>query len=112
MDDKDKMKNKFILDACCGGRMMWINKKHPNTLYIDIREENKGHIPQQINHEVKPDIVIDFHGFGPHNYKYRNFVKCLSKIEGKKGWKKPDIKKKKRKKVKKVVKKVDNLAVV
>lgn len=59
-----------------------------------------------------PDIVIDFHGFGPNSYKYKNFVKCLSKIEGKKGWKKPDIKKKKRKKVKKVVKKVDNLVVV
>ena len=33
---------KFILDACCSGRMMWFNKKHPNATYIDIRKESKG----------------------------------------------------------------------
>jgi len=29
---------KKILDACCGGRMCWINKMHPNALYVDIRK--------------------------------------------------------------------------
>ena len=24
---------KKILDACCGGRMFWFDKKHPNVLY-------------------------------------------------------------------------------
>lgn len=42
------MNSKFILDACCGGRMFWFNKKHPNTLYIDLRPE------------VFPDAVQDF----------------------------------------------------
>ncbi len=37
-----EMENKYILDACCGGKCFWFNKKHPNTLYIDIRKEEKG----------------------------------------------------------------------
>lgn len=56
------MKDKFILDACCGGRMMWFNKNHPNTLYIDNRQAIKGHINNKEckGHEVRPDIVMDF----------------------------------------------------
>jgi SAM-dependent methyltransferase len=42
------MTEKFILDATAGNRMMWFNKTHPNTLYIDIRPE------------VAPDIVMDW----------------------------------------------------
>ena len=46
MTSKDNvtLSDKFILDACCGGRMMWFNKNHPNCLYIDIRKEEKGYI--------------------------------------------------------------------
>ena len=39
---------KFILDATAGFRMMWFNKKHPNTIYLDCRPE------------CEPDIVGDF----------------------------------------------------
>lgn len=28
-----------ILDACCGGRMFYFEKNHPNVLYIDRRFE-------------------------------------------------------------------------
>jgi len=54
--------DKFILDACCGGRMMWFEKHHPNAVYIDNRLANKGHIQKGFNpnHEVRPDIVMDF----------------------------------------------------
>ena len=51
---------KFILDACCGGRMFWFNKNHPNTLYIDNRQEKAGHITSKSKHSVNPDIVMDF----------------------------------------------------
>lgn len=34
-----KMKDKIILDACCGPRMMWFNKHHPSAIYMDIRRE-------------------------------------------------------------------------
>ena len=54
------MKDKFILDACCGGRMMWFNKKHPNTIYIDKRKEKKGFISEQPNSEINPDIIMNF----------------------------------------------------
>jgi len=36
-----------ILDACCGKRAFWYNKKYPGTIYIDVRES------------VKPDVVMD-----------------------------------------------------
>jgi DNA segregation ATPase FtsK/SpoIIIE-like protein len=29
---------KTILDVCCGSRMFWFNKKHPDALYLDIRD--------------------------------------------------------------------------
>lgn len=56
------MSEKFILDACCGGRMMWFNKHHPNAIYIDNRVAKKGHIQNghNPNHEVNPDIIMDF----------------------------------------------------
>lgn len=54
------MQDKFILDACCGGRMFWFNKQHPNTLYIDQRIAEVGHRKHRPKHEVKPDIVMDF----------------------------------------------------
>jgi len=56
----DEIPNKFILDPCCGGKMMWVNKNHPNVLYGDIRRIEKGHIKEQRNHSVNPDILIDF----------------------------------------------------
>ena len=36
-----------ILDLSAGNRAVWMNKKHPDALYLDIRPE------------VKPDIVCD-----------------------------------------------------
>lgn len=39
--------SKFILDATAGYKMMWMNKHHPNTIYLDQRTE------------CKPDIVGD-----------------------------------------------------
>lgn len=48
-----------ILDACCGSRMFWFDKGHPDTTFMDIREHYEelpsGHV---IN--VKPDVVADF----------------------------------------------------
>ena len=54
------MKDKFILDACCGPRHMWVNKKHPNAIYIDKRQEKKGFHPFRKNTVVQPDILMDF----------------------------------------------------
>ena len=42
------MNDKFILDACCGFRMMWFDKEHKNTLFLDNRKE------------VNPNLIGDF----------------------------------------------------
>lgn len=48
-----------ILDACCGSRMFWYDKKEPHTTYMDIRkyyeELPTGHV---VN--VDPDVQADF----------------------------------------------------
>lgn len=54
------MKKKIILDACCGGKMFWFNKNHPNALYMDIRRRPKGFMKVRPNFEVQPDEVGDF----------------------------------------------------
>jgi len=54
------MKDKFILDACCGGRCFWFNKQHPNAVYIDNRIRGKGHVDDRFNHCIKPDMLMDF----------------------------------------------------
>ena len=51
---------KLILDACCGGKMFWYNKNHPNATYMDNRKDEKGHSQFRPNHEVMPDIIADF----------------------------------------------------
>lgn len=58
-----ELKNKYILDACCSVKGMWYNKNHPNALYIDIRDEDKGFIKEkgkELNYEIHPDMVADF----------------------------------------------------
>jgi len=52
------MEDKFILDACCGKRMMWFDKKQENTIYQDERLE------------VNPTTVGDFRDM---NYKDKFF---------------------------------------
>ena len=52
--------NKFILDACCGPKHFWLDKNHKNTLYIDIRKEDKGFMKTRYNRCVQPNAVLDF----------------------------------------------------
>lgn len=47
-----------ILDACCGSRMFWFDKGHPDVTFMDIREEEFEIHKKKVN--VKPDVVGDF----------------------------------------------------
>lgn len=47
-----------ILDACCGSRMFWFEKDHPDVTYMDIRQEKFEIHAKKVN--VDPDIVGDF----------------------------------------------------
>ena len=50
---------KTILDACCGSRMFWFDKNHPDVVYMDNRElETVPCDGRTLN--IKPDIVADF----------------------------------------------------
>jgi hypothetical protein len=51
---------KIILDACCGGRMMWFQKKHSSVLYTDNRIMSPKKFCNGATLEVAPDIVMDF----------------------------------------------------
>lgn len=53
------MSKKIILDACCGSRMFWFDKKHPNVLFQDIRDAEYV-LCDGRKLEVHPDIVADF----------------------------------------------------
>lgn len=48
-----------ILDACCGGRMMWYQKNHPGTLYVDERRFAEKMSNGQ-NFKVDPDMIVDY----------------------------------------------------
>ena len=54
MDEK-----KMILDACCGSRMFWFDKTHPNVLFQDIRDAEYI-LCDGRKLEVHPDVVADF----------------------------------------------------
>lgn len=72
MNDVVSLKDKFILDACCGGRMFWVNKQHPNAIYMDIR---KDVLPLKerwgINFSVEPDIIGDFRKMSFSNKSFK-----------------------------------------
>lgn len=51
--------SKYILDACCGPRGWWHNKKHPLAIYTDIRKGEYELCPGRTI-QVDPDTVADF----------------------------------------------------
>jgi ubiquinone/menaquinone biosynthesis C-methylase UbiE len=51
--------SKKILDACCGSKMFWFDKEHPDVIYADNRKES--HILcDQRELIINPDIISDF----------------------------------------------------
>jgi hypothetical protein len=79
---------KLILDACCGGKMMWFNKNHPNALYIDIRSEDNMFIPGRPEFSVEPDEIVDFRSmhYPDGQFKLVVFDPPHLKRAGKNGW--------------------------
>ena len=50
---------KAILDACCGSRMFWFDRRHPDVVFMDRREETHT-LCDGRTLEIKPDLVGDF----------------------------------------------------
>lgn len=59
MESKIDLKDKKILDATCGSKMMWFEKNHPNTLYADKRTETHTLCDGRVL-EINPDVEYDF----------------------------------------------------
>ena len=68
------MSKKFILDACCGPRYMWFNKKHPNTLYLDLRDEILQLSEKYGDIKISPDKVMDFRNLQLPNKSFKLVV--------------------------------------
>ena len=57
--------NPPVLDACCGGRMMWFDKEDDRAVFADIRSEKMkiSHHPSQKGRSdvvISPDVLSDF----------------------------------------------------
>lgn len=50
---------KCILDACCGSRMFWFNRKHPGVVFMDCRELEDT-LCDGRKLVIRPDVVGDF----------------------------------------------------
>ena len=48
-----------VLDACCGGRMMWFNRQDPLAVFVDKRKESMTLCDGRML-EVNPDVIADF----------------------------------------------------
>lgn len=57
---KDLTKGKRVLDVCCGGRMFWFDKAHPDALYLDKRVVAPVKLSNRAIFKVQPDAVMDF----------------------------------------------------
>lgn len=59
------MNRRYILDACCGGKMMYFDKNDSRVLSQDVRVVPKMKIESNGSYfEVKPDVVGDFTRMG------------------------------------------------
>lgn len=55
----NNVKEKTILDVCCGSKMFWFDKLNPDVLFGDIREESHTLCDGRAL-EIKPDMHINF----------------------------------------------------
>lgn len=49
----------LILDPCCGSRMFWFDRQHPNAIYGDRREEQHV-LCDGRTLRIEPDMLMDF----------------------------------------------------
>lgn len=85
--------SKPVLDACCGSRMFWFNRKDPRATFMDCRDEvhqltdssSKGGSRKL---EVRPDVVADFRNmpFADESFSLVVFDPPHLVSNGKNGW--------------------------
>lgn len=82
-----EFKGKKILDACCGGRMFWFDKKNPYVLFADKRRINFTACDGR-KIKIQPDIQVDFKDmpFFDNSFHLVVFDPPHLKGAGKTGW--------------------------
>lgn len=66
-DPVDVNVERRVLDPCCGGRMMWLDKENPDVVFGDCRSEiitvtdrSHGNLNGTRTLRIEPDTLIDF----------------------------------------------------
>lgn len=61
------MSDARVLDPCCGGRMMWLDRAHPDVIFGDRRSEtltvtdrSHGNASGTRTLRIEPDVLMDF----------------------------------------------------
>lgn len=82
-----------ILDACCGSRMFWFDRKDPRALFMDNRKEkvilkDKSSKGGKRTITINPDTVADFADmpFKKNTFRLVVFDPPHFKRNGKTGW--------------------------
>lgn len=81
------IEDKIILDPCCGSRMFWFDKKNPNVVYGDIRNEDHTLCDGRELH-INPDIQMDYRAmdFKDESFKLVVFDPSHMNKLGKTSW--------------------------
>lgn len=76
-----------VLDPCCGSRMMWFNRQHPDVIYGDKRAESHVLCDGRQLH-IQPDSVMDFRAlpFADGSFHLVVFDPPHLKHAGQKSW--------------------------
>lgn len=61
------MSDARVLDPCCGSRMMWFDREHPDVVFGDVRSEtimvtdnSRGNASGTRTLRIEPDTLMDF----------------------------------------------------
>lgn len=76
-----------VLDACCGSRMMWFDRQHPDALFVDKRSEQHT-LCDGRTLRIEPDTVADFRSlpYPDGTFKLVAFDPLHLKYAGPKSW--------------------------
>jgi len=87
--------NKMVLDACCGSRMMWLDKTDERAIFCDKREEtltvtdnSKGNHSGVRVLRIEPDALMDFRAmdFNDNTFKLVAFDPPHLETAGPRSW--------------------------
>lgn len=87
--------DKRVLDPCCGSRMMWFDRNHPDVVFGDKRSEtvtvtdrSNGRVDGQRVIRIEPDVPLDFRNlpYADGTFKLVTFDPPHLVVAGPKSW--------------------------